>query len=84
MTTLIQTHRNNAIRIAQVKKSDTLIEKLMPRRCLVISTGLILAGLSVPMLIAMQLLTFTIPLGFVGFALVATGGVLTLIFCGEI
>jgi hypothetical protein len=43
-----------------------------------------LAGLSVPLLIAMQLLTFTISVGFVGFALAATGGVLTLIFWGEI
>jgi hypothetical protein len=84
MTTSIQTHGNNAIRIALLKESDTFIERHTPRRRLVVSIGLMLAGLSVPLLIAMQLLTFTISVGFVGFALAATGGVLTLIFWGEI
>ena len=84
MATLNQTERLNIIRIAPANESGKFNGKLMPRRCLVISTGLILAGLSVPVLNAMELLTFTISLGFVSFALVATDGVLTLIFYGEI
>jgi len=40
--------------------------------------------LSIPVLMVLQLLSITFLLGFVGFALVATGGVLALIFCGEI
>lgn len=84
MTTLFQPHKHNAIRVASVKILDKLIEMLMPRPCMMVSTGLILAGSSIPMLIAMQLLTCTVLVGFAGFALVAVGGVMALIFCGEI
>jgi hypothetical protein len=51
---------------------------------MVISVGLILAGLSIPVLMVIHLLPATFFLGFVGFALAATGGVMALIFCGEI
>jgi hypothetical protein len=67
-----------------VKKTDELIEKLMPRPRTVVSTALIIAGMSIPALGSFGLLTFTILLGLASFALVATGGVLTLIFWGEI
>jgi hypothetical protein len=40
--------------------------------------------MSIPLLMVVQLLPISLFLGFVGFALVATGGVMALIFCGEI
>jgi hypothetical protein len=84
MATLTQTYKPNLARMAWVKKRDEFIEQLIPRRCMVVSMGLILAGWSIPMLMALQLLPVTFLLAFVGFALTATGGVLTLVFCGEI
>jgi hypothetical protein len=84
MATLTQTYKPNLARMAWVKKRDEFIEKLIPRRCMVVSVGLILAGLGIPMLMVIQWLPVTFLLGFVGFALTATGGVLALVFCGEI
>jgi hypothetical protein len=84
MARLTQTYKSNLALIALIKKRDEFIEKLIPRRCMVVSVGLILAGLSIPMLMLLQFLPATFLLGFVGFALTATGGVLALTLCGEI
>ena len=84
MATLTQAYLPKLARIAITRKRDEFIEKLIPRPCMVLSGGLVLAGLSIPMLMAIQLLQPGFFLGFLGFALVGSGGVLTLIFCGEI
>jgi hypothetical protein len=84
MTTLTQAYKPALAHIAFIKKRDEFIERLMPRRCMVVSVGLILAGLSIPVLMEVQLLQLSLLLGFVGFALVAAGGVLLLIHCGEL
>ena len=84
MATLTQADLPKLARIAITRKRDEFIEKLIPRPCMVLSGGLVLAGLSIPMLMAIQLLQPGFFLGFLGFALVATGGTLMLIFCGEI
>jgi len=84
MSKLTEAYTFKMARIVLIKKRDHFIEKLFPRRCMVVSVGLILAGLSIPVLMVLQILSITFLLGFVGFALVATGGVLALIFCGEI
>ena len=84
MATLIQAFTPALARIAFFKKRDDFIEKLIPRPCMVVSVGLILAGMSIPVLMVVQFLQVSFLLGLVGFALVAAGGVLTLIFCGEI
>lgn len=84
MTTLPQAYIPTLASIAFNKKRDILIEKLIPRRCMIISVGLILSGLSIPVLMEIQLLQLSLLLGFVGFALVAAGGVLLLIHCGEL
>lgn len=55
-----------------------------PRRCMVVSVSMILLGLGVPLLMALGLIPVSFPLCFLGFGLAATGGVLALIFCGEI
>jgi hypothetical protein len=51
---------------------------------MVVSAGLILAGLSLPTLMAVQLLPLNLLLCFAGFALVASGGILALIMDGEL
>jgi hypothetical protein len=84
MTTLTQVYKTNLVRITITKKFDKFFEKLMPRPCMIVSVGLILAGLSIPMLMMVQILQLSFLLCFLGFALVAAGGVLALIFCGEI
>jgi hypothetical protein len=84
MTTLTQTYIPNLARIAFNKKCDELIEKLIPRPCMIVSVGLIIAGLCIPMLMAIELLPFGLLTCFLGFALFMTGGVLTLVYCGEI
>ena len=84
MATLTRFYKPNTAHIAFIKKRDEFIENLLPRRCMVVSVGLILAGLGIPLLMAVHLLPVNFLLGFVGFALTVTGGVLALVFCGEI
>ncbi len=84
MATLTQHYKPNAVRIVFVRKRDDLIEKLMPRRCMVVSVGLILAGIGIPALMVFKLLPVSFFLGFVGLALMAVGGILTLVYCGEL
>lgn len=71
-------------RPALAGKVDGFIEQHIPRRCMVISTGLFLVGFFIPALAVVQLVPFTFLLGFTGFALVLMGGILAVVFCGEI
>jgi hypothetical protein len=84
MAALSQVYTTALARRAFIKKRDEVIERLMPRRCMVVSVGLIFAGMSIPMLMLVQVLPLSLLLGFLGFALFGTGGVLALIYCGEI
>jgi hypothetical protein len=84
MAAITQNYKPNALRIVFVRKRDDLIEKLMPRRSMVISVGMMLVGLGIPALMAFKLLPASLLLGFVGVALIAVGGVLVLVCCGEI
>jgi len=85
MATLTQTyHQPHALRLTLAKKLDETIERLMPRRCMVLSAGLLLAGLGLPLLMCLGLLPVNLLFGLLGFALTATGGVLALTLCGEI
>ena len=84
MAALTQSYKPRLARIFFIKKRDKFIEKLKPRRCMVVSVGLILAGWSIPALMVIQLLPATLLLGLVGLALVVTNGVLALVLCGEI
>jgi hypothetical protein len=84
MATLTHAYRHSYTHSALNIKRDEFIEKLIPRRCMVLSTGLIFAGMSIPMLMAVKILPVSLLFGFAGFALVVTGGVLALILCGEI
>jgi hypothetical protein len=84
MASITKFYNPKTMHIALVVKGDELMEKHLPRRCMVVSVGLILAGMSIPALMALHLLPITFLLGFVGFTLVASGSVMALIFCGEI
>jgi uncharacterized membrane protein len=72
------------MRFVYIKKRDALIERLMPRRCMVVSVGMILAGICIPALMAMKFLPASFLLGFGSLALIAVGGVLALVYCGEL
>jgi len=84
MAAVTQNYKPNVMRIVFTKKRDAIIERLMPRRCMVVSIGMILAGIGIPALMAFKLLPVSLLLGFAGFALVAVGGVLALVYCGEL
>jgi hypothetical protein len=77
--------RNHVTVIKAVEeKSVRLVSGNKPRRCMVVSSGLVLAGLSIPLLMAVGVFPLSFVLGFLGFGLAGTGGVLLLIFCGEL
>jgi hypothetical protein len=84
MTTLFQSYKAYTLHIAFANRRDEIIERLIPRRCMLVSVGLILAGMSIPVLMVVQILPSTLLLGFLTLALIATGGVLVLFYCGEI
>ena len=84
MATITQNYKPNALRIVFVHKRDDLIEKLTPRRRMLAPVGMIAAGIAIPALMAFKILPASLLLGFAGFVLVAVGGVLALVFCGEI
>jgi hypothetical protein len=84
MATLTHSYKPHTLRFAIVQKRDDLIEKMMPRRCMVVSVGMIFAGLGIPALMVFKLLPISLVLAFVGLALAAVGGVLALVFCGEL
>lgn len=60
------------------------VKRSGPRPCMVVSVGMILAGMGMVFLMVLELLPVTLLLALAGFALTAAGGVMALIFCGEI
>jgi hypothetical protein len=66
-----------------VKETAGRVKRSGPRPCMVVSVGIILAGLCIPFLMLLGLLPLSFILAFLGFALTAAGGTLALIFCGE-
>ena len=84
MATLTQTCKHYPLCLNIIKKCDEAIEKLIPRRCMVVSAGLFFAGVSIPLLMTIGVLPVNFLFGFIGFALAATGGVLALTLYGEI
>ena len=56
----------------------------MPRSCLILPVGLFFTGVSIPVLMVLQILQPTLLMGFTGFILTLTGGMLLLTRCSEI
>ena len=85
MATLTRTfHQSHRLRLTITRKADSIIQVLLPRRCMVISVSLLMVGVGIPMLMCLSLLPLTFVFGFLGFSLIATGGALSLILYGEI
>lgn len=84
MATLTQSYKPATVRITFARRFDNLLERLMPRRRTVLPLGMILAGLGIPALMVFNILPLSMTLGFVSLALMAVGGVLALVCCGEI
>jgi hypothetical protein len=84
MALLTKVYRINPARIAFIPKLHDFIEKLIPHPCVVVLVGLILAGSSIPLLMAVQLLPISLVLGFIGFTLVIIGDVMALLIYGEL
>jgi len=82
----LMTHplRLKRVYITFTLRRNKWIAKHIPRRCMLVSVGLILAGLSIPALLILNFFPITQLLSIVSFALAATGGIMTLILCGEI
>lgn len=55
-----------------------------PRLSMLISVGLILIGISLPILMVLQMIPASLLNNFLGFGLVSIGSILTLIKCGEV
>jgi O-antigen/teichoic acid export membrane protein len=83
MATFTQTYISRPVFIVFVRRGDKWVKKHVPRHCMLFPAGLILAGLSIPALMVFGLLPATMLLGFVGLALAATGGLLSIVRCGE-
>lgn len=84
MTALTHTYFPHPMRMAFTKKRDVILEKLAPRPCMLFTIGLTLAGLSLPLLMLLDLLQPGFILAFLGFAMTLIGGVLCFAFCGDV
>jgi hypothetical protein len=55
-----------------------------PRPCMILSVGLLLLGLFVPLLMLLEIIPSSLLFGFFGFALTFSGGVMALYYWGEL
>ena len=60
--------------LAQARKR---IKHVLPRPCMIVSVGLLFAGLSIPFLMSLALIPASLFLGFLGMSITCTGIVLT-------
>ena len=84
MATLTRVRRSKTSRADLARMRHRIIKSWMPRRCTVMSCSLILAGLAIPLLMAVKVVPITLPLGFTTLVLLGVGCSLLLIRCGEI
>jgi hypothetical protein len=84
MATLTRTTLSIPALNANKRKRAGFIARHTPRPCMIVFIGSILAGLSIPVLMLLNIVPTTFAIGLIGFMLALAGGVLTLIFCGEI
>jgi|GEM_PF-1736532 len=65
-------------------KVENFLYRIMPRPKMLVSGGILLLGLAVPVFMLVELLPASLLLGFAGLGLTAIGGVLSLVFIGDI
>ncbi len=85
MAAMTQKYKLRIMRYAVVvEEADRPYRKALVRRCMLISVGLILAGMGTVVLMVLNLLPVTFLTAFLGLALAGSGGMLALYYCGEI
>jgi hypothetical protein len=84
MATLSKAGSSKARHHVVVNPASKESVRFLPRRRMVIAAALILAGLIIPLLMAIDWLPVNFPLGFLGWALAAFGGYRLLTQCGAI
>jgi hypothetical protein len=74
------------MRIARILISHILnsIYIPIPRPRTLLTAFLFLGGASIPVLLALSILPLNFLIGFIGFAMTATGSIMALVFCGEV
>ncbi len=76
--------RLSTLNVRPVPAAERRKRRSLPRRCMFVFATLLLSGLVLPLLMAVDWLPSNLPLAFAGWALVATGGTLLLTRCGEL
>ncbi len=56
------------------------IKGFVPRKCMLVSVGLLLSGMSIPFLMALTVIPVSFALGFLGLALTSVGCILILYY----
>lgn len=64
-------------------KVNGFISKIAPRRSMIISVGIVLLGLAIPVFMLLEILPASLLIGFTGLSLTAIGGVSTLFYLGD-
>ena len=83
MATYVHPYPTGLDRLVVARQHVSLLDRLIPRRCMVVSRGLILAGLSIPFLILFGALPSLFILYLAGFIIAAAGSTLAFFFCGD-
>ncbi len=84
MATITQSQKFLSVPDAYPKKLYDFKKFRHPRKCMVISNSLILLGIAIPFLMAMEIIPGSLLINFLGFGMVSIGSTLLLIKCGEI
>lgn len=84
MAKLSKSLKPELIPIILHRKINEMMANNLPRRCILISMSLCLAGICIPFLMTLHLLPVTLLINFVGYMLALFGGVMLLILYGDI
>ncbi len=85
MAVITERIRGNIVRYGIVEvKAERSAKRPLIRPVMAVSVGLILLGLGLVVLMILNWVPVTLVTAFIGFALALVGGIMTLIFCGEI
>ena len=84
MTTIAHTNKLQVAHMDYVQKRDQMVEKLLVRPCMMFSVGLVLVGLSIPILMAAEFLPLSLGFCFLSLVLIAGGGISAFILYGEL
>lgn len=83
MAVLTHPHKTNQLLISLDNLQARTIRKIHMTRCLTAALGLLLSGLLIPWLMVLQALPLTLLWGFTCLALIGSGSVLALCYCGD-